>query len=156
MNVHIEKARAEDAAALWKLRSDALRTQCAGYYDAELLEAWAGSKMPEGFARDAAANFDVIRDGRRIVACGLVSLKDGSIDALFVDPAAFGQGHGRAMLEHLQAQAQQHGLQHLRLDASLNAVGFYRNCGFVGDKIGKYRSPSGFELDCMPMEKSIA
>jgi GNAT superfamily N-acetyltransferase len=156
MSVQIEKARTEDAEAVWNLRSNALRTQCAGHYDAELLAKWSDACAPEGFAATVADGFYVIRDGERITACGLIALEKGSIEALFVDPTAFGKGYGRAMLHHLQTLAQQHGMKRLRLNATLNAAGFYRACGFTGEALGKHHSPSGFELDCVSMEKLIA
>jgi ribosomal protein S18 acetylase RimI-like enzyme len=157
MKLQIEKAQAEDAEAVWALRSNALRTQCAGHYDADLLTAWAGSSMPDGFAKTVADGFHVIRedDNKHIVACGLIVLEKGSIEALFVDPATFRKGYGRAMLQHLETLARQYGLSRLTLKATLNAAGFYRACGFTGDAIGKHQSPSGLELDCVLMEKSF-
>jgi N-acetylglutamate synthase-like GNAT family acetyltransferase len=155
MSMQIERARAEDAETIWTVRSNALRTQCAGHYEAELLAAWANSSAPKGFAKTVADTFHVIRDDERVVACGLILLETGSIEALFVDPTAFGKGYGRALLQHMQTLAQQHGLQRLTLNASLNAVGFYRTCGFTGETPNKHHSPSGFEIDCVAMEKRL-
>jgi len=155
MKIQVEKARAEEAEAIWNLRCNALRAQCVGHYDADLLAAWAGSDMPDHFHKEAENNIHVIRDDGRIVAFGLLLLEDSRIAAMFVDPSAFGQGYGRTMLRYLEARAQQSGLKHLQLNASLNAVGFYRACGFVGDTMSKHHSPRGFVLDCVLMEKSI-
>lgn len=51
--------------------------------------------------------------------------------------------------------AQQQAIEQVVLDATLNAVSFYRACGYVGDEQAVYRSPSGLVLACVPMVKRL-
>lgn len=89
------------------------------------------------------------------VATGMLDLADGEIGALFVLPAYMGQGLGKAMLAHLECVARQQAIEQVVLDATLNAVSFYRACGYVGDEQAVYRSPSGLVLACVPMVKRL-
>ncbi|UHC82082.1 hypothetical protein LS633_27470 [Pseudomonas sp. NIBR-H-19] len=41
------------------------------------------------------------------------------------------------------------------LDATLNAVDFYRRCGYIGEGSAIYQSPSGLQLACVPMVKAL-
>ena len=51
------------------------------------------------------------------------------LDFLFVDPCAFGQGVGRALLDDARREAHEMGFAALRLIADPHSVGFYQRFG---------------------------
>jgi GNAT superfamily N-acetyltransferase len=55
---------------------------------------------------------------------------DAELDALFVEPGAWRQGVGRALVEHCAAAAQGAGARALHVVGNPHAEGFYRACGF--------------------------
>ncbi len=56
---------------------------------------------------------------------------DSELDALFVEPDAWGQGIGRALVEHCCHAARIAGSVSLHVVGNPHAEGFYRSCGFA-------------------------
>lgn len=150
------KATHSDAQAILNLRNEAIRVQCAGFYDPDLLAQWAHWTTPsDAFIAIVAERFQIIEHDGDIVASGMVDLENGKIDAIFVSPSHGRQGLGRAMMAHLEAMARTAGLGSLHLESTLNAAPFYRTLGFTGETRSTYQSPRGFELDCILMSKAL-
>ena len=55
---------------------------------------------------------------------------DFDLDALFVEPSAWRQGIGRALVEHCAAAAREMGAESLHVLGNPHAEGFYNACGF--------------------------
>jgi GNAT superfamily N-acetyltransferase len=83
-----------------------------------------------------------ITDGRTIVAENVGELLgfavvlrrddgDAELDGLFVDPAQWRHGIGRALLEHAERIATSDGAAILWVTANTRALEFYGACGFV-------------------------
>ena len=83
-----------------------------------------------------------ITDGRTIVAENAGELLgfavvlrrddgDAELDGLFVDPAQWRHGIGRALLEHAERIATSDGAASLWVTANTRALEFYGACGFV-------------------------
>ena len=60
-------------------------------------------------------------------------LPDGRIGRMAVAAPWRGSGVGRALLEALLASARQRGMQTVRLNAQIQALGFYERCGFQAE-----------------------
>jgi GNAT superfamily N-acetyltransferase len=56
---------------------------------------------------------------------------DCELDALFVEPGAWRQGVGRALVEHCCVAARDAGARALHVIGNPHAEGFYRSCSFV-------------------------
>ncbi|MEN9868341.1 MAG: hypothetical protein RL748_3931 [Pseudomonadota bacterium] len=152
----LRKAQLQDAPALWDLRIDAIRSQCAAHYPADLLQIWTAGSVSAGFSALVAEHFYLIESAGTIVASGMVNLQDGQIDAIFVAHGHFRQGYGAQMMDFLENLARTASVPQLHLNATLNAAAFYRRRGFVGDTVSQYHSPRGIVLDCVPMSKRLA
>jgi GNAT superfamily N-acetyltransferase len=86
---------------------------------------------------------DVVRDSQVRVATSsgaligfsvLLPVGEGvfDLDGLFVDPAHWGQGIGRALVADVVRQARQRGAARIEVVANPNALDFYQKMGFVG------------------------
>jgi N-acetylglutamate synthase-like GNAT family acetyltransferase len=84
---------------------------------------------------------DQIEDGLVFVAEAEGSIKgfaailpredgDAELDGLFVEPAAWGKGVGRALVEHCVVEAHACGAGSLYVMGNPHAEGFYLACGF--------------------------
>ena len=56
---------------------------------------------------------------------------DSELDALFVEPEAWGRGIGRALVEHCCHAARAAGSTSIHVLGNPHAEGFYRSCGFA-------------------------
>jgi GNAT superfamily N-acetyltransferase len=77
----------------------------------------------------------VYEDGESVAGGGLRRLDDGvaEIKRMFVLPAARGRGHGRRVLEALEAAAAELGYARVRLDTAQSmstAMSLYRSAGY--------------------------
>ena len=77
----------------------------------------------------------VVEDGRPVAGGGVRRLDDGvgEIKRMFVLPQARGRGHGRRLLEGLEAAARELGYRRLRLDTAASmttALAMYRRAGY--------------------------
>ncbi|MBI6655970.1 GNAT family N-acetyltransferase [Pseudomonas sp. MF6751] len=153
--LEIKRATPDDAERAFEIRREAIRGQCIGAYSAEQMALWTRGRASDGYSVLMEKQFYMGWLNDEPVVTGMLDLADGEIGALFVLPAYMGQGLGKAMLAHLEGVARQHAIEQVVLDATLNAVSFYRACGYVGDEQAVYRSPSGLVLACVPMVKRL-
>jgi GNAT superfamily N-acetyltransferase len=83
-----------------------------------------------------------ITDGRTIVAESVGELLgfavvlrrddgDAELDGLFVEPAQWRHGIGRALVDEAERLARADGAASLWVTANTRALGFYNSCGFV-------------------------
>jgi putative acetyltransferase len=126
-------AIAADLAALWPLRTRAVRASCAAHYPATVIETWSASAPPTSLAVLVNLGSAVVaeEDGA-LAGFAVLDLASGEVDAVFVEPAYQGRRIARDLLRWLEGLAQGRGVQRLFLSASLNAVAFYErpdSCG---------------------------
>jgi len=121
-----------------------------------MLRIWTSGELSEDFIIDVEKRFYVAAYNDQVVGTGMIDIETGQLDAIFVHPTRMRNGIGRKIVNHLEDIAIKHGLETLSLESTLNAAPFYRACGFEGNEIGKYHSPRGISLDCVPMAKHIS
>lgn len=137
----IRPARAEEAEALAAL---AFRAKAHWGYDDAFMEAcraelcWPAELI-------GAGGFHVAEDdgGRLLGFHGLLKISPNTaeLEALFVEPAHIGQGHGGALLRHALAQcAALPDVERLVVQADPHAADFYEHAG--AEKIGERPSAS--------------
>ncbi len=96
----------------------------------------------EKLLREGVAFFIALYDGKP-AGCGGVKLFDsdyGEVKRMYVRPVYRGFGIGKAILNHLAAYLQEHGMNVLRLETGIyqtEAIGLYQRWGF------QRRSPFG-------------
>ena len=157
MTITLRPALPFDIAALWALRTVAVRVSCATHYAPEQIAAWTASPVPPAYAAMLAAGGGVVAMWDEAIAgYAMLNVDKHEVDAVFVDPARAGLGIGRQLLMALEQLARQRGMARLRLSASLNAVPFYQAAGFVALRAEAYAHPSGISLASVAMEKVLA
>ena len=163
--LRIRKATQLDAKACWDIRNAAINKGCAGFYAQDDLQIWMQGELTESFRRMVGAHFyvaeildDETQEGTLV---GTIMLDElyAQVEALFVAPEAMGLGVGKSLLQFIETKAFNLGIAQLRLESTLNAVEFYRHCGFGGEGFEEesiYCSPRGIALECMVMYKNLA
>ena len=149
----IRRATAKDAEAICALHKEAVRRLCAGAYSAEQIEAWVGPRVPENYRKAMSADETMFVAERACRVAGFASLKDETLLGLYVDPTS-GRGLGRQLLAAAAAEARGHGVAVLSLQATLNAVPFYRRHGYSVDRAGVVLR-GGLKLPVVEMSRPL-
>ncbi|MGX9696889.1 GNAT family N-acetyltransferase [Janthinobacterium lividum] len=156
MPITLRPALPDDIAALWALRTVAVRVSCATHYAPEQITVWTASPVPDTYAAMLAAGGGIVAmQGEIIAGYAMLDADKQEVDAVFVDPAHAGLGIGKRLLAALEQLARGRGIARLHLSASLNAVPFYAAAGFTALREEAYAHPSGISLDSVAMEKDL-
>ena len=90
-----------------------------------------------------------------LVGFGAIVPENNELRACYVSSKATCRGVGRALVEELENIARDCGLDHLWLDSSVTAEGFYRRLGYGALKRGKHWLRDGMSMDCVSMRKKM-
>jgi putative acetyltransferase len=150
----IRPAGLADAGAMCALHKASVRALCAGAYTTQEIEAWLSEREPAGFRQAMTDGGETMlvaeRDGAVV---GFASIKGTMLFGLYVDPAR-GRGAGRLLLEAAEDEVRRRGAAVLTLQATLNAVPFYRKHGFMRQDRSTVRR-SGRDLAVLDMTKAL-
>jgi GNAT superfamily N-acetyltransferase len=125
----IRKAMRADAPRLHELHTTSVRTLCSGHYAPEVIDGWLLNRHPQGYlAPIERGDIFVAEYGSTIIAFG--EAVPGAIIAVYVDPIAVKRRVGSAIMHHALEIARRGHMGPVRLEATLNAVGFYQRFGF--------------------------
>ncbi|WP_439596615.1 GNAT family N-acetyltransferase [Falsiroseomonas sp.] len=122
-------ARLGEGAALFDLTFRSVRGLAAGHYAPAQIAGWMGARTPATYEAMIARGTTTVAERARQIL-GFVDAEPGEVTRLFLLPEAAGAGLGRRLLEIGIARARQGHAGPIRLEATLNAEGFYRRCGF--------------------------
>jgi len=154
--VTIRRARQEDCQSIVNVHSAAVSGIRTALYTPEEIQSWAIPKNPENYEDGIRTReFFVAEEDGIIMGFGVLNPESGEVEAVYVSPAAGRRGIGLELLRKLEERARALGLGMLSLNASLNAVPFYKRAGYLGEEESKYRLSTGVEIACVPMVKLI-
>lgn len=151
----IRRATPSDAQIAFDIRRQAIRHQCIGAYSEQQMLDWTKGSAEDGYDTLMHKHFYLVCIEGEPVATGMLDLEHCEIGAIFIRPDFMHCGLGKRVLHFLEDMARDLGLTEVCLDATLNAVDFYRRCGYVGEGSAVYQSPSGLQLACVPMMKKL-
>lgn len=125
-------AEISDAPRILQIRVAAIRELASSHYLAKEIEDWCNARTAETYhaaIEHQAVLVEEVDEG--IIAFGHLNQKTAFVEALYVSPPYSRQGIGLKVLRALEALALAYGIKTLTLDASLNAVEFYRRAGYL-------------------------
>ena len=152
----IRSARIEDAQSIAQVHVASVKAINTSLYTPEELESWSKPRPIANYEElIRSREFLVAETENGIVGFVVLNQSSSVIEAVYVSPAATGRGIGMALMSKLEERAASLGLKQLQLNASLNAVPFYRKAGYVGEVQQKYKLQTGVEIASVPMSKTI-
>ncbi|MGH8370030.1 MAG: GNAT family N-acetyltransferase [Gammaproteobacteria bacterium] len=157
-DIAIRAATPTDIPAINQVHMASIRGLCASAYSPDTIEAWASNPDMGRYQRMMAPGARCLVAVAADVICGFGSLEleKSRLASLFVHPDHAGSGVGGALLKRLEALALESGIDSLRLEASLNARGFYEVHGYKMYRMAKHCFSTGLKMDCAEMQKSLA
>ena len=130
----VREATARDAQPAVEVVRRSIVELCVADHrnDAETLAQWLENKTVDRFLAWFSSQRHccvVAEDDTGICGVGMIE-NDGEIQLCYVLPDRQNQGHGAAILEHLEAQAKRWGLSRIRLKSTGPARSFYERHGY--------------------------
>ncbi len=124
-------------------------------HEEKVMSDWLANKTPDKFRTwiESPDRFCVVAvaPSAEIVGFGQVN-RNGSVELCYVAPAGLHQGYGRAMLQSMERQGIQWGLDALRLNSSITAKRFYERNGY---RLTGEPKMFGGTLGDFPMAKNL-
>lgn len=133
----IDKATIEDPELLTNI---ALNSKAYWSYSKELIESWRDDLTITSKMIEKLIVYKFLQDHKTVgfYVLNLPKKKSIELEMLFVLPEFIGKGIGKKLLLHVFNKARELNANSLTLLADPNAVGFYKNQGFI--IIGKKES----------------
>ena len=130
MNILIRPAQRKDAVRLHELHTVSVRTLCKSHYSKDIIDGWLMNRTPDGYHDpiDSHALFIAELESQIV---GFGEAVPGRIVAVFVDPMYIHRGIGTMILNHAVGMARDDQTGPVRLEATLNALEFYKHSGFL-------------------------
>jgi len=159
----LRPGRPDDALAILTAQRSAIRQTAASAYSPAIIDEWAPAvivtERVETFQRWIERGDELVvvatDSAGKIIGFGSIVPTNSELRAVYVDAAYGGQGVGRALLARLEELARDAALTELRMDASINAVTFYEENGFISLEPGEHIMSSGARMACVRMRKVL-
>ncbi|QPF90824.1 GNAT family N-acetyltransferase [Bradyrhizobium commune] len=151
-DVSFRAACREDAEAVFNVTKASIGGLARASYSRHQIENWMGERTPAFYEElIAKGRMTVCMRGRIVV--GFVDAEPGEVTRLFILPEAAGAGLGRRLLEIGIVQARLGHDGPVRLEATINAEGFYQRHGFRSTGRGYFSHGLGGEpIEIVHME----
>lgn len=134
----IRPAVPNDAEDICRVHVASIRELGRDYYSEKAVEAWASYPDPETYSLGGDApdeHFVVAERDDEIAGFAKLALDVPEVDQVYVHPEHVRSGVGSALLSHLEDVAGANDVGSLSVEASRNAVPFYRSAGY--ERIGE-------------------
>lgn len=172
--IAIRTATAADRSDILALQHLSLRALGRAFYNERQIESYL-RHVPtlEDYLLDDASYF-VLYEREELAACGGWSLRapaygalvHGSAEqpqrnlpkvrAMFVHPDCARRGHGRRVLEAIEAAIVGAGYDEAVVDATLGGVLLYERCGYIPDGETEAQLPDGCRMRFVSMHKHLS
>ena len=156
MNDHlVRQATTDDAAQMLDLRIRSIQALSNDHYSEDQIAAWIGIRSAEDYQKWIGLSpFFVCMLGKNVVGYAAYNPRSQELLAVYVDPDYVRQGVATSLVEALLTHAREHSVDSLWLDASLNAVPFYKAVGFAPVKETTHAF-DGVPLECLRMKTDV-
>jgi GNAT superfamily N-acetyltransferase len=131
MNLRVELATHRDLKSVIEIRKSAILTGARSALPEEEVVAWAG-KRKEAEIREQIGQGEiwVARSSSGSVEAW-VRADNEKVEGLYVAGQHQRSGVGRGLLLFIEKRMAQEGVEMAHVDAALNAIEFYRSCGYT-------------------------
>jgi GNAT superfamily N-acetyltransferase len=151
--------RPGEERAFLDIHTRSIRGLAASHYTPEVIEAWV-VPMTEEYLRAFVRNQDneirlVAELDGVLVGLGCLVVQTAELRACYVVPEAARKGIGRALVGEIERIARERGLDHLHLEASINAEPFYSALGYEVVERGVHVWPSGQRMAAVTMRRVL-
>lgn len=161
-------AQENDVNGIMQVHIDCLQSVCSTHYTKDQVQKWVNAQSRSEYSSwiKVAAHFLVVADkDDNIIAFAYIGKcsqekfspnMDYEVHKLYVSPAAGRRGIGRKLLEELERRVRNDGGTGIAIKSSMNAVQFYKACGYRWMGVDNVVRVGEALLECKHMEKLIS
>jgi len=152
----LRATRTDDVDEAHVARTESIRHDAARAYTAEQLHAWVDAFDPEAFqtAVEDQVMISAIMHDDWVVAYAALDPETEELTAFYVGPSGQGIGVETALLDRMEKEARDRGLERIWVDALLNTTAFYAERGW--NQVEEHqRTRHGVEIPVVKMERSL-
>lgn len=161
-DLKIRDAIEGDVDDIYNIHTEAIRKKCSSHYGTEDIDVWVARQNKEKYLPYIAAREIVVAEklGKvvgfgHLLDCKESDWKTMQIRGLFVLPDCGVKGVGSALMKELEKRARDCSAYCLIVQSSLNAVEFYRKCGFIPLELTTHQMSEQLCLQCHKMMKKL-
>ena len=125
----LRPARQGDGQSVFELTWASVKGLAKNHYSAEVIANWMGERSPAYYENLIDRGLMVVAEQSGIII-GFVDAEPGELTRLFILPSAAGSGLGTRLLQIGIEQARRGHNGPVKVEATLNAVEFYKKHGF--------------------------
>lgn len=155
-NMIIRAAAITDTERIAVTHTASIEALCSDCYAARDIAGWVEILSPNIY--EHAINEKVMlvaEEDSEIVGLGILDLERSEISAVYVHPKIKGMGVGKRLLLELEAKALENNIDQLALCSTINALEFYKHCGYRGEDKTFHELSNGVKLECIRMHKTL-
>ncbi len=154
--VIVRSAKLSDREKIAATHKASIETLCAEHYGANQIAAWIQVISPDIYKSAMHEKIMIVaEEDDEILGLGILDIDSQQISAVYIHPKAAGAKTGKRLLMELEKRASENGLDHLTLCSTVNALGFYKKCGYAGSQTSFHDLPGGTRLECIRMHKTL-
>lgn len=152
----IRRATVSDANAISDVHAASIRGLARQHYSGEQIATWIGNRSSLSYLAPIVHKFVLVHeDDSRVRAFAQLNLETSTVEAVYVEPKYARKGIGASLVVVLETYALNTGVIELRLDSSLNAVGFYERLGYTSVAQTEHLLELGVSIPCISMCKIL-
>ncbi|HEY9211359.1 MAG TPA: GNAT family N-acetyltransferase [Ancylobacter sp.] len=125
----LRPARAGDGAHVFEVTRQSIIGLAKAHYSPAQIDGWMGARTPAYYEELIAKGHMIVAE-REGAMVGFVDAEPGEVTRLFLMPEAAGAGLGARLLEIGIEKARAGHVGPIKVEATVNAEGFYRRHGF--------------------------
>jgi ribosomal protein S18 acetylase RimI-like enzyme len=147
----ISLATKQDISRIVKIHKKCISETNAKFYDKKTIKNWLNLVNKENVLYQFEDSiWIIIKEDNYTVGFAQYDLKDNELYQIQIDPNYQGRGYGKELYDYIENDFRKNNKVKISLNATLNAVSFYKKLGF---KEIKNISCSG--IDMITMEKIL-
>jgi len=129
-----------ESAVLFAIHTLSVRELCKGFYANDIIDKWFDGRS-DNFYQESLRRGNIFVAELEGTIVGFVEFRVGVIENVFVVPEFVGRGFGRLLVNHALPHAKKSRSGRVEIQATLNAVPFYLNLGFLETGRGVWVGP---------------
>ena len=158
MEIQFRNMTQNDVEEIINVHKKSIYGLCKDFYSDGQMETWTGMfnhKIFNDGMKDINNIGIVAFNENKVVGYGFINIKDKEVKGMYLIPEVTKKGIGQLILKKLEASAQEHKLDELVLNSTLNAVAFYEKCGYKRIRDELFELTENCKLSCVHMAKKL-